>query len=74
MIFDIDELKGLLEAATSAGIPIIGFRSGGWKDADLAGAIEIYGGPAHLLANYSSSVSGKKGISADSGKAPRAPR
>ena len=50
-----------VEAATRAGIAIIGFRSGGWKDADLAGAIEIYDGPAHLLASYSSSVLGRKG-------------
>jgi hypothetical protein len=39
---------------------IIGFRSGGWKDEDLAGAIEIYDGPAHLLANYESSLLGRK--------------
>jgi len=63
-----------VEAATRAGIPIIGFRSGGWKDADLAGAIEIYDGPAHLLAHYSSSFLGRKGVSADSGKTPKAPR
>ena len=49
-----------IEAATRAGLRIIGFRSGGWKDADLAGAVEIYDGPAHLLASYSSSVLGKK--------------
>ncbi len=63
-----------VEAATRAGIPIIGFRSGGWKDADLAGATEIYDGPAHLLSSYSSSWLGRKGIGADSGKAPEARR
>ena len=47
-----------VEAATRAGVRIIGFRSGGWKDVDLSGAAEIYDGPAHLLANYSSSLLG----------------
>jgi HAD superfamily hydrolase (TIGR01509 family) len=48
-----------VEAAARAGVRIIGFRSGGWKDADLAGAVEIYDGPAHLLERYSSSVLGR---------------
>ncbi len=50
-----------VEAARRAGVRIIGFRSGGWMDADLAGAVEIYDGPAHLLANYASSLIGRKG-------------
>jgi HAD superfamily hydrolase (TIGR01509 family) len=50
-----------VEAATRAGVRIIGFRSGGWKDADLAGAVEIYDGPAHLLATYTTSLLGRKG-------------
>ena len=50
-----------VEAATRAGVRIIGFRSGGWADADLAGAAEIYDGPAHLLASYDSSLLGRKG-------------
>ncbi|HWL39562.1 MAG TPA: HAD family hydrolase [Gemmatimonadaceae bacterium] len=49
-----------VEAATRAGVRIIGFRSGGWKDADLAGAFEIYDGPADLLANYAASLIGRK--------------
>jgi len=49
-----------VEAATRAGVRIIGFRSGGWGDADLSGAVEIYDGPAHLLEAYSSSLLGKK--------------
>ncbi len=49
-----------VEAATRAGVRIIGFRSGGWKDEDLSGAVEIYDGPADLLANYSSSVLGRR--------------
>jgi HAD superfamily hydrolase (TIGR01509 family) len=38
-----------VEASLGAGVPIIGFRSGGWGDADLTGAIAIYDGPADLL-------------------------
>lgn len=49
-----------VEAALRAGVRIIGFRSGGWKDEDLAGAVETYDGPAHLLANYESSLMGRK--------------
>jgi HAD superfamily hydrolase (TIGR01509 family) len=49
-----------VEAASRAGVRIIGFRSGGWGDDDLRGAVEIYDGPEHLLELYSSSVIGKK--------------
>ena len=49
-----------VEAATKAGVRIIGFRSGGWKDADLSGAVEIYDGPAHLLERYSFSLLSKE--------------
>lgn len=38
-----------VEAATRAGVKIIGFRSGGWGDADLKGTIAIYDGPWDLL-------------------------
>jgi HAD superfamily hydrolase (TIGR01509 family) len=38
-----------MEASMRAGVPFIAFRSGGWQDADLAGAIAIYDGPADLL-------------------------
>lgn len=44
-----------IEAATRAGVPVIAFRSGGWSDADLRGAVAIYDGPADLLANLESS-------------------
>jgi HAD superfamily hydrolase (TIGR01509 family) len=50
-----------VEAALRAGVQIIGFRSGGWKDPDLSGAAEIYDGPAHLLANFESSLLARKG-------------
>jgi HAD superfamily hydrolase (TIGR01509 family) len=49
-----------VEAATKAGLRIIGFRSGGWKDPDLRGAVEIYDGPADLLRHYDSSLLGRK--------------
>jgi HAD superfamily hydrolase (TIGR01509 family) len=40
-----------VEAAGRAGVAVIAFRCGGWwTDADLAGAIAIYDGPADLLA------------------------
>jgi HAD superfamily hydrolase (TIGR01509 family) len=45
-----------VEAALGAGIRIVGFRSGGWKDPDLAGAVEVYSGPDDLLAHYDASV------------------
>ncbi|MEN3330651.1 MAG: hypothetical protein V7641_16 [Blastocatellia bacterium] len=44
-----------IEAATRAGVRVIAFRSGGWDDAQLAGAIAIYDGPADLLAHYDES-------------------
>ena len=45
-----------IEAATRAKVRTIAFRSGGWSDAHLRGAVEIYGGPADLLAHYDSSL------------------
>jgi phosphoglycolate phosphatase-like HAD superfamily hydrolase len=41
-----------IEAARRAGVDAIAFRSGGWSDADLSGAIAIYDGPAHLRREY----------------------
>jgi HAD superfamily hydrolase (TIGR01509 family) len=38
-----------VEASRRAGVPIIAFRSGGWSDAALAGAIAIYDGPWELF-------------------------
>jgi HAD superfamily hydrolase (TIGR01509 family) len=43
-------------AAARAGVRTIAFRSGGWGDADLAGAIAIYDGPEHLLREYEHSA------------------
>jgi len=45
-----------IEAATRAKVRTIAFRSGGWSDADLHGAVEIYDGPADLLTRYDSSL------------------
>jgi HAD superfamily hydrolase (TIGR01509 family) len=42
-------------AAKRAGVPIIAFRSGGWRDKDLAGAVAIYEGPQELASNLESS-------------------
>ena len=44
-----------IEAARKVHVRTIAFRSGGWKDADLAGALAIYDGPADLLAHYDQS-------------------
>lgn len=45
-----------VEAAERAGVRVIGFRCGGWKDEDLDGAIAIYDGPAELLGQLGSGV------------------
>ena len=45
-----------IEAATRAKVRTIAFRSGGWSDDDLHGAVEIYDGPGDLLARYDSSL------------------
>ena len=45
-----------IEAAGRANVRTIAFRSGGWTDADLKDAAEIYDGPADLLAHYDSSL------------------
>lgn len=44
-----------IEAAKKVQVGTIAFRCGGWQDADLAGAVAIYDGPADLLAHYDSS-------------------
>jgi HAD superfamily hydrolase (TIGR01509 family) len=49
-----------IEAATKANVRSIAFRSGGWTDEALRGAVEIYDGPADLLAHYDSSLLGKE--------------
>jgi HAD superfamily hydrolase (TIGR01509 family) len=49
-----------IEAATKARVRTIAFRSGGWTDEGLKGAVEIYDGPADLLAHYESSLIGRE--------------
>jgi HAD superfamily hydrolase (TIGR01509 family) len=49
-----------VEAAARAGVRSIAFRSGGWDDASLKGAVQIYDGPADLLAHYDASLLGRK--------------
>ncbi len=44
-----------IEAAGKAGLRTVAFRSGGWTDAGLEGAIAIYDGPADLLARFGTS-------------------
>jgi HAD superfamily hydrolase (TIGR01509 family) len=44
-----------VEAATRAGVKVVGVRCGGWDDADLRGAIAIYDGPWDLLAKLDAS-------------------
>ena len=45
-----------IEAAATAHVRTIAFRSGGWADADLKGAAEIYDGPVDLVARYEASL------------------
>ena len=47
-----------VEAATRARVPIIALRCGGWDDAALGQATEIYDHPADLLAHYDQSALG----------------
>jgi HAD superfamily hydrolase (TIGR01509 family) len=51
-----------IEAAKKAKVRTIAFRSGGWSDDALAGAVAIYDGPADLLLHYDSSLLGRKGV------------
>ena len=44
-----------VRAALKGGIAVVAFRCGGWADADLAGAMAVYDGPADLLARFDSS-------------------
>jgi HAD superfamily hydrolase (TIGR01509 family) len=45
-----------VEAGQRAGVAVIAFRCGGWKDKDLAGAIAIYDGPADLSSHLDESA------------------
>jgi HAD superfamily hydrolase (TIGR01549 family) len=58
-----------IEAAARAGIRTIGFRSGGYTDSGLEGAIAVYDGPADLCENLDSSVLAGDGGARESGEA-----
>lgn len=45
-----------VEAALGAGIRIAGVESGGWREPELRGAVEVYAGPDDLLARYERSI------------------
>jgi HAD superfamily hydrolase (TIGR01549 family) len=45
-----------VQAASKAHVRTIAFRSGGFSDEDLAGAVEIYDSPADLLQNFEKST------------------
>lgn len=45
-----------VQAAQRAGVRIIALRCGGWTDAELRGAAEIYQDPAELLDRYDESL------------------
>jgi len=44
-----------IEASSKAGIRVVALRCGGWGDADLGGAVQIYDDPADLLAHFDAS-------------------
>jgi HAD superfamily hydrolase (TIGR01509 family) len=66
-------------AARRAGVHAIGFRCGGWSDADLGDAIAVYDGPTDLLARFHESPlarlhrSRTRAVSRASRAAPPAP-
>jgi HAD superfamily hydrolase (TIGR01509 family) len=45
-----------VQAATRAGVPIVGLRCGGWSARELRGAVAVYADPADLLRNYADST------------------
>jgi HAD superfamily hydrolase (TIGR01509 family) len=45
-----------VEAASRAGIPLVGLECGGWGRRDLEGAVEVYASPADLLSRYDTSA------------------
>ena len=45
-----------VEASQRAGVAIVGVRSGGWTAEELAGAVEVWDGPADLLEHYERSA------------------
>jgi HAD superfamily hydrolase (TIGR01509 family) len=56
-----------IEAARSASVDTIAFRSGGWDDEGLKGAIAIYDGASDLLAQLDRSPIGRRVAAASAG-------
>lgn len=50
-----------IEAAAGAGVRTVAFRSGGWTDAGLPGAIAVYAGPWDLLDRFDASPFAARG-------------
>lgn len=48
-----------LQACQKAGVAMIGLRSGGWSEGDLAGTLAVYASPADLLAHLDESPLGQ---------------
>lgn len=44
-----------VEAATRAGVGIVGVETGGWKKPELVGALRVYETPAAIVSGYSAS-------------------
>lgn len=61
-----------IEAAARAGVAAIAFRSGGFRDADLAGAVAIYNNPSDLASHLDDSPLAR-GL-AEEGHPPFSPR
>jgi HAD superfamily hydrolase (TIGR01509 family) len=59
-----------VEAATRAGVAILGVRSGGWETDDLGGAAMVFDHPADLLAHYDSTPLGAASRQRRNGDAP----
>lgn len=51
-----------VEAATRAGVRIVGLECGGWSREELAGAIAVYKDATDLLAHYESSPFGRQPV------------
>jgi HAD superfamily hydrolase (TIGR01509 family) len=45
-----------IKAASKAGVKTIAFRTGGWNDENLSGAIAIYDGPEDLLNHFNATI------------------
>jgi HAD superfamily hydrolase (TIGR01509 family) len=51
-----------VQACQRAGVAMIGLRSGGWSERDLAGTLAVYASPADLLARLDDSPLGRQRV------------